>query len=122
LSKGSSLTVLRRRAEFLALAKEGRKWVTPGLIVQAGPTPKTETASAIRYGLTASSKIGNAVKRNRARRRMRALANEILPIHAVTGHDYVLIARAVTPARPFADLRQDLVTALRKLEVWHESA
>jgi ribonuclease P protein component len=122
LPQGCSLTVLRRRAEFVALAKEGKKWVTPGLIVQAGTTPKTETGSAIRYGLTASSKIGNAVIRNRARRRMRALANEILPLHAEAGRDYVLIARATTPSRDFAELRQDLTTALHKLGVWREGA
>jgi len=120
LSAARHLAVLRRRAEFLALAKQGRKWVTPGLILQAGPTPKSETPLAIRYGLTASKKIGNAVTRNRARRRMRALAVEILPLHAEAGHDYVLIARATTPDRKYNDLREDLGEALKKLGVWHE--
>jgi ribonuclease P protein component len=121
VTQGNSLVVLRRRAEFVALAKEGKKWVTTGLIVQTASTPKTESRS-IRYGLTASSKIGNAVVRNRARRRMRSLAQEILPIHAETGRDYVLIARNTTPDRDFAELRADLTTALQKLGVWRDGA
>lgn len=75
------------------------------------------TSDVVRYGLTASGKIGNAVKRNKARRRMRALAVEILP-QAKSGHDYVLIARVTTGTRKFEDLRQDLMTALKKLGAW----
>lgn len=111
------LTVLRRRAEFLAVAASGRKYVTPGIIIQIGKTPQAQ-ASGSRYGLTATRKIGNAVTRNRARRRLRALAFEFLPRYAAPGHDYVLIARAATAVRGFAELKQDLITALKKLNVW----
>jgi ribonuclease P protein component len=113
------LTVLRKRDEFLALAKLGKKWVAPGLILQTGAV-RTNEMPGIRYGLTASGKIGPAVIRNRAKRRLRALAVEILPPHAETGRDYVLIARAATVTRDFADLRQDLTTALQKLGAWRE--
>jgi ribonuclease P protein component len=113
------LAVLRKRDEFLAIAKEGRKWVAPGLILQMGAVRENETPS-IRYGLTASRKVGMAVTRNRARRRLRALAVEILPPHAASGRDYVLIARAATITRDFADLRQDLAMALQKLGAWRE--
>ena len=75
---------------------------------------------ANRYGLTASGKVGPAVVRNRARRRLRALVMEILPRHAAFGRDYVVIARATTMSRDFTDLRQDLVTALKKLGAWRE--
>lgn len=112
------LTVLRRRSEFLAVANTGKKWVAPGVILQLGP-PKTD--ALLRYGLTATTKIGNAVIRNRARRRLRALAFEILPPHASALHDYVLIARATTITRDHADLKKDLITALKKLGVWQES-
>ncbi len=67
--------------------------MTPGFIIQFCATPETEKKSIIRFGLTASTKVGNAVKRNRAKRRLRALANELLPLHAMPNHDYVLIAR-----------------------------
>lgn len=75
-----------------------------------------------RYGLTATTKIGNAVIRNRARRRLRALALDVLASHAATGHDYVLIARNVTATCAYEDLKKELVTALKKLGVYREAA
>jgi ribonuclease P protein component len=112
-----SLNCLRKRAEFLAVAASGRKWVADGLILQIGTAPSD---IALRYGLTASGKVGNAVKRNRARRRLRALAGEILSQYAAAGHDYVLIARGTTVTRTFADLRGDLTVAMKKLGVWKD--
>jgi ribonuclease P protein component len=112
-------SVLRQRQEFLAVAQSGRKWVAPGLILQISAEAKA--GAAIRYGLTASSKVGAAVIRNRARRRLRALAHELLPLHARPGYDYVLIARVTTPKRVYADLKQDLVTALKKLGAWQDA-
>ena len=73
---------------------------------------------AIRFGLTASKKIGNAVIRNRARRRLRALAREILPLHGLPGWDYVLVGRPeATVSRDFAALRADLVRALGRVHL-----
>ncbi len=70
----------------------------------------------IRFGLTASKKVGNAVTRNRARRRLRALAREILPLHGHPGWDYVLVGRPeATVARDFAALRGDLIRALARV-------
>ncbi|MDP9126768.1 MAG: ribonuclease P protein component [Pseudomonadota bacterium] len=125
----TNLSVLRKRAEFLAVAGQGRKWVTPGLILQEGralppdqiqaQTQTQDQTRPIRYGLTASGKIGNAVVRNRARRRLRVLAENLLPKHATAGCDYVLIARASTPTRDFAALEHDLVTAIKKLGSAH---
>ncbi len=121
LPKRAALSVLRRRAEFLAVAASGKKWVAPGLILQIGlPRMAESTAlSGVRYGLTATRKIGNAVIRNRARRRLRALAVELL-LQAAPDRDYVLIARNITATREFAALRLDLQTALKKLGVWRE--
>ncbi len=68
-----------------------------------------------RVGFTVSKKVGNAVARNRARRRLRAAAEEVLPQLADRGTDYVLIGRKTTLTRPFAALRQDLEAALRRL-------
>jgi ribonuclease P protein component len=106
--------VLRKRAQFLAAASSNQRWVTPGVIVQLNKS------SGFGYGLTATRKIGNAVKRNRARRRLRALVLEILPYHAASHYDYVLIARATTATRPYDELRKDLVAALKKLGVWRD--
>jgi ribonuclease P protein component len=127
---------LTRRSEYLRVAAAGRKWVAPGLILQvlrreAGGAPDGRDAAilppgvavtgpTVRLGFTASRKVGIAVRRNRARRRLRAAAAQIMPCHAAPGHDYVLIARAGTPSRPYATLVEDLRTALRRLGVYCE--
>jgi ribonuclease P protein component len=115
----SRLEILRKRAEFLSVAASGKRWVAPGFILQVGEAH--EPSSSIRYGLTASGKIGNAVVRNRARRRLRALASQIMP-SAAPEHDYVLIARATTPTYVFSNLREDLINGLKRLKLWHQQA
>lgn len=114
---GAALGRLKRRPEFLSVAAAGRKWATPGMIVQhRRRRPESAVpADSVRYGLTASKRVGNAVARNRARRRLRALATDVLPEQGQPGFDYVLIARAATVARSHADLRRDLDQALSKL-------
>ena len=113
-----ALARLKRRPEFLAVAAARRRWAAPGLVLQArrraaesAPVPD----ATIRYGITASRKVGNAVARNRAKRRLRAAAVEILPGAAAPGYDVVLIARAATVDRPFAALKADLAQGLAKL-------
>ncbi|MBW7835759.1 MAG: ribonuclease P protein component [Sphingomonadales bacterium] len=108
--------VLRRRGDFLRVAAAGRKWATPGILVQAAPAPPGAPAG-LRYGITASRKVGNAVTRNRAKRRLRALAVNHLPLVAAPGFDYVLIARQATASRPFAALIDDLNAAVSRLKV-----
>ena len=107
---------LKRRREFLIVAGQGRKWAAPGLILQALPHPSAEPAACagLRVGFTVSRKVGNAVARNRARRRLKAAAAAILPSQARAAYDYVLIGRQQTMTRPFPALLQDLETALRK--------
>ena len=108
---------LTQRREFLRVAAARRKWAAPGLVLQVRRTPKEQdpSTSALRVGFTATKKIGNAVVRNRARRRLRAAVNQIMPVHAAPAHDYVVIARAGTVRRRYADLVNDLETALKKL-------
>lgn len=70
----------------------------------------------IRVGFTCSKKVGNAVARNRAKRRLREVARLVLPEHGRRGWDYVLIGRfEATASRDFGDLQNDLVHALRKI-------
>ncbi len=97
------LSRLRQRADFLRVAAGRRKSVTPGLILQACRQPPSGGVSldmpvsdAPRIGFTASRKVGIAVMRNRARRRLRAAVARVMPLHAAPGHDYVVIARAAT--------------------------
>ena len=113
------LEVLRRRNEFLAVASSGKRWVSTGFILQV--SAPHAPLSCIRYGLTASRKIGNAVTRNRARRRLRALAAQMM-LYASPEHDYVLIARAQTPSCAFTDLQKDLIKGLKRLNLWREGS
>lgn len=109
------LQTLTKRAEFLACAR-ARKAVTPGFVLQARRRDEHVAPGCIRIGFTASKKVGNAVARNRAKRRLRALARTILPETALPGWDYVLVARAgETAGRPFQALANDLVRALAKV-------
>lgn len=111
----SGLARLKRRADFVRVSAKGRRAVRPGFILQAAPRP-AEGDEAVRIGFTASRKVGNAVVRNRAKRRLRALAAEVLTGRGRPGIDYVLIARAATGDRPYAELVSDLETALRQVQ------
>lgn len=78
----------------------------------------SDGAPPVRIGFTASRKVGIAVARNRARRRLRAAVGEVMPQHATPGHDYVVIARGATLTRAYPALVEDLRTALRRLGVF----
>lgn len=108
---------LKTRRQFLRVAAVRKKWAGPGIVLQVAPQPPDDRAPSDgpRYGLTVSRRVGNAVVRNRARRRLRAAAEEILPLVAAGRNDYVLIGRQDTPARDFDALKNDLVTGLRRL-------
>ena len=109
--------VLRRRADFLRAAS-ARRQGTAGFLLQARCRRSDEQApaDAVRVGFTCSKKLGNAVARNRAKRRLRALAREILPRSARPGWDYVLVGRPeATATRDFALLKADLLSALDRV-------
>ena len=112
---------LKKRPEFLRVASTRKRWAAPGLILQVKSHPavgKPARADGfLRVGFTVSKKVGNAVNRNRAKRRLRALADEILPTHAKVGYDLVIIGRRATIDRPYTKLTDDLLKALDKMGV-----
>ncbi len=104
---------LRKRADFLRAASARRQGV-PGFLLQA--RARDDGNPAVRQGFTCSKKIGNAVMRNRAKRRLREVARMVLPGLARAGWDYVLVGRPdATVTREFALLLADLETALRSV-------
>jgi ribonuclease P protein component len=103
---------LTRRADFLAAAR-ARRAATPGFTLQARRRSDADAEAPPRVGYTCSKKVGNAVARNRAKRRLRAAAREVLADAGRPGWDYVLIGRAgTTAARPFDRLVADLAGAV----------
>ncbi len=107
------LHILSKRSEFLKAAQARRRG-TPGFLLQARLRHEGEPGgTAVRVGFTCSKKVGNAVARNRAKRRLREIARLVLPTHGLPGWDYVLVGRPeATASRDFALLTDDLKRAL----------
>lgn len=104
---------LKQRREFRRVAEKGQRAARPGLVLQALPAP----GQTLRVGFTTTKKIGNAVTRNRARRRLREAARLLLGDGRIEGFDLVLIGRDATATRDFATLLGDLRGALRQAGV-----
>ena len=107
------LNRITQRKDFLRLAKAQRVHST-SFVLQSRNRKDNEP---MRVGFTCSKKVGNAVARNRAKRRLREIARLILPISGQPGHDYVLIGRAnVTATTDFAAMQTELAQSLQKLQ------
>lgn len=103
----AAYTTMTRRADFLA-ANRGVRVARPGFVLLANPNQ----GNGQRAGITVTKKIGNAVVRNRMKRRFRALLREVLPVHGLADTDHVLIGRDSGIERDYALLREELVAAL----------
>lgn len=123
------IAVLQRRADFLA-ANRGLRIARPGFVLLVRPNAVTvtgpvdqadsgaptgpESGLGTRYGITVTKKIGNAVVRNRMKRRFRELLRDALPTEGLPDHDHVLIGREGGVERDFAQLRVELSAALAR--------
>ncbi len=121
------METLKRRQDYLRL-KTGRKWTSPAFVLQVLPQPDDAVQNPPRFGFTVSDRAiatvettgqrrGGAVKRNRARRRLKEAARLVAPDHARRGFDYVIIGRMDALTRDFADLLADMKTAFHKVHV-----
>ncbi len=117
------ISMLRKRQDFLRIASGRIKWVAGSMIVQMANRSendkpednKPEDNATIRVGYTASKKVGNAVRRNRAKRRLREVVRRVLKAGGKGGHDYVLIARSSAVDIPFDQLIRDFSWCLKRL-------
>lgn len=123
-----AIATLKRRSEFLRL-RGGRRWSSPAFAIEmkarepgkdsvsaAGTVSGAGSASTARFGFTATKKLGNAVIRNRIRRRLKEAVRIVAPGRARDGCDYVVIAREAAASQPFAALERDLIAALGRLD------
>ena len=109
---------LRKRQDFLFVQHKGVRQVMTHFILQAAVKPAStasQPAFSYRTGVTASKKVGNAVARNRAKRRMRALFSKLECDHAPTGIDYVLVARHTLVHAAWTELLSEFSIAAKRI-------
>lgn len=108
---------LKRRPEFLATAASGKRWVMPAFVLQVAPrmVQPSSLSGEAGLGFTATRRIGNAVARNRAKRRLREASRLLLPDAAAASCNYVLVARAGVLTCPFQTLIDDLGKAFKRV-------
>lgn len=104
------LTRLKKRRQFLRATHNGKKFVASTMILQ---TVKQDEFEGVRLGFTVTKKMGNAVVRNRIRRRLKAVAQFVFSKQAISGYDYVIVARKTAYDAPFDVLNKDLLYLMR---------
>ncbi len=113
----STILHITKRADFLRANKAKKSIATAGLVLEVVTSP-VPVESTLRLGFTASKKVGNAVRRNRIKRRLRAVAREVMGKNAIGGHDYVIIGRFRAFDRDFTSLIKDLKFALHNTSTY----
>ncbi|MDZ4692540.1 ribonuclease P protein component [Terricaulis sp.] len=117
MTPSPTLQRLTKRAQFL-FVRQGARASRPFVLIEAR---RRAEDGPIGVGFTASRKVGSAVLRNRAKRRLREAARRLIPEHGLAGVDYVLVARQQTPDATWAALLDDVGNALIRLRADLES-
>jgi len=116
------LATIKKRRDFLSAFAKGKKFVTGTFILQMLLRDEAHpAASAARFGFTVTKKMGNAVARNRIKRRLRAAVRQVALKQALAGHDYVVISRHKALDCPFSDLLRDMEFAFSRIHTMKES-
>ena len=117
--KNKQLVRLKKRADFLLVQSSGQKWISKGMIIQL----RANDGLGLRVGLTVTKRVSKlAVFRNRVKRRLKAVSEDILPSYQTQNLDIILVGRVLTKERDYQDLRQDLVWSLKKMNVAMDEA
>ena len=109
------MDTLKSSSDFQRISRQGKKLVFPSFILQA--LRRGEACSSFRLGLTVSRRVGNAVTRNRARRRLREMVRTSVDPAKLAGYDIVLIGKTMAAERDFALMKQDFLQGLERLGV-----
>lgn len=110
----AAVTMIKASPDYQRIARQGQKWHGPAFIMQI---LKKDDGIPFRLGLTASRRVGNAVVRNRAKRRLREMVRLFLKTTPLSGVDIVLIARTAAATHDFAAMRADFEKGLKMLKV-----
>ena len=117
--KNKQLVRLKKRADFLLVQSSGQKWISKGMIIQL----RANDGLGLRVGLTVTKRVSKlAVFRNRVKRRLKAVSEEILSSYQAQNIDIILVGRVLKKEREYQDLRQDLVWSLKKMNVAMDEA
>ena len=114
-NKELTVRTLKKRKDFLRVAKQDKKWISPAMIIQLSTMPDAIEQTDIRVGYTASKKVGNAVLRNKAKRRLREVVKQVMKAEGRKNHDYVIIAREPAVRYPFNEMIRDMKWCLKRL-------
>jgi len=111
------IETIKNRRDFLSATAAGKKFITGSFILQMIPRGQTHpvTNPAARFGFTVTKRMGNAVTRNRIKRRLREAIRKVAPRHILDGHDYVIISRQKALDCTFADLLRDMEFAFSRI-------
>ena len=110
----AAVTTIKASPDFQRIARQGRRWSGPAFIMQI---LKTEEGAQFRLGLTASRKVGNAIVRNRAKRRLREMVRLFLKAQKLAGFDLVLIAKTAAASQEFSLMEGEFRRGLEALKV-----
>ena len=105
---------LRKRSEFIAL-RSGKRASNAYLTLQSLKRDQQDDEPVCRVGYTVTTRVGNAVERNRIKRRLRSAVREVFPLKAKAGYDYCLIARRATLTEPYGTIVSQLSMALDRV-------
>jgi ribonuclease P protein component len=109
------LESLRKRRDFIAIRAGGRQHSSSFVLQTRERGEDNFAAEGVRIGYTVTKKTGNAVERNRIKRRMRAVVHQIMPISARPAHDYVLIGKRAALNTEFETMVAELGSSLSRV-------